>query len=84
MQKPATRASPAAPGAGAFPIFNCIAPAKCLSDNLWPGNWRLEACRHIFGQAPIERGLAVKIFAVFAFLCGKSFRRFFGGRQKRR
>jgi hypothetical protein len=45
---------------------------------------RLEACLHIFGQAPRQRGSAVKIFAVFAFLCGKSFRRFFGGGQKRR
>ena len=49
-----------------------------------PAKTRLEACRHIFGQAPIERGSAVKIFAVFAFLGGKSFRRFFGGGQKRR
>jgi hypothetical protein len=45
---------------------------------------KLEACLHIFGQAPIERGSAVKIFVVFAFLGGKSFRRFFGGGQKRR
>jgi hypothetical protein len=58
-----------------------VLPAKTRLEAAFTG--RLEACRHIFGQAP--RGwTAVKIFAVFAFFGGKSFCRFFSGGQKRR
>jgi hypothetical protein len=52
-----------------------------------PAKMRLEACLHILHRrrgGVDQRGSAVKIFAVFAFLCGKSFHRFFGGGQKRR